>query len=174
MFYIFIIIALDIASLVLGSRAFGIINILFLVMIFGFIGMWLMVNQGWLALRRMQTQPIDIAISRSLLTLLAGILFITPGFFSDVLAFICIFPPTSFFLAKYLQLRLAKNGGVFTFGRFSNSQGFGGSGSFGQPTWEDASNSSSEFGRRPVRDVTPPSEKKGEVHHIPANRRNAE
>lgn len=63
--------------------------------------------------------------SKKLLGLLAGILFIIPGYLSDLLALVCLFPPTAWLLNRVsarLMQKILKNSN-FTF--YSNVGGFG-------------------------------------------------
>ena len=203
MIFVFFLILADIISLLAATRFVGVLNVIFLVLLMGALGVWILTNQGMMTLRRLQTSSSDLgginsAVWRGLVMVVAALLFLIPGFFSDVLAILCIFPPTGFLVRRYLQIRMAKGAGSFIFRNFGNAgassfkvyTNFGGmgsqtsnhstnmgsgDGSFG-PFGPSPFGDNSDWGDasnppRAVRDVTPVPPDEGEVRHIPANRK---
>lgn len=176
MIYFGLLISLDLLSLLVASRFVGAINVVFLVLFCGVFGIWLIANQGWMSLRRLQIERPETAVGRSLLMIIAGFLFIVPGLFSDMLAILFLFPPTAVLISKYLQYRLVRSGGKFAFMGFDRaSRGFRSYGQHNTSQHQEGFYQEytifEEAGPRPVRDVTPPSETNDSVRHIPANHR---
>ncbi len=78
----------------------------------GLAGAWLLRQQTWQALRRVQA---DLAAGRvpanalldGLLMMVAGVLLISPGFVTDLAALVLLFPPTRKLCKAYVASRLA-------------------------------------------------------------------
>ncbi|RZA13970.1 MAG: hypothetical protein EOP10_28825, partial [Proteobacteria bacterium] len=94
-----------------GASAVLLILFSFLVAIF--LGAKLIRHQGGSLLQNVRSgNSLGKDMSRKLLYFLAGILFIIPGYVSDVFALACLFPPTAwmvnFFVSRFVQ-RLSKS-----------------------------------------------------------------
>jgi len=89
-----------------GSRI-GVLPVIALLIIGGMVGSQLLKYQGMSTLLRINEKlaagelPAQ-DIVKGLLTALAGLLFIIPGFITDVLALMCLFPPTRYLLVKQI------------------------------------------------------------------------
>ena len=116
------------------------------------IGAWLVKREGLNALRRANAKvvageiPADEMIT-GILVLLAGALLLTPGFLTDGIGLLVLFPPTRALLRRRLRSRL-RYGPIVIGGRFGAGNGtFGPSGGYGsQPhgdvmdvdSWEES------------------------------------
>lgn len=111
---------------------FGFVNTLFAMMFSAILGIGIVRNQGRYVLRKTQEAmargqaPTD-PVLHGLLVLLGGLLFIFPGFVSDVLGLLFVLPGTRHLIARFLKPRLARGmaGGnfrVFTFGAGPRAQ----------------------------------------------------
>jgi UPF0716 protein FxsA len=185
MFYVFTFIASEVLSLVWGARLLGGLNVFFLVLLCGAFGLWLVANQGWMTMYRLRAEavggrPLEKALLRSLVVLFAGLLLMSPGFFSDFLALVLLFPLTGNWAAKALQRKfvagVAKgrtqffwtNTGPFQRGPFTQNpfeQGFGPQDSSHQRPFSPYDSGFPGTGERPVRDVTPVK-----IEQIPAKK----
>lgn len=116
------------------------------------VGAWLVKREGLSALRRANAKsargeiPTDEIIT-GMLILFAGALMLTPGFLTDAVGLVLLFPPTRAILRNRLRNRFA-SGPVVVGGRFGSttfgSTGFGGPGPRPQgdvvwdvDSWED-------------------------------------
>jgi UPF0716 protein FxsA len=91
----------------IGTRI-GTLNTIFLIILTGILGAYLMRLQGFSLLRRIQgdlgqgiapTQP----IVEGALILVGGILLLTPGFFTDAIGFLFLIPRTRHYLLIKVQ-----------------------------------------------------------------------
>ena len=136
----------DILSLYILSDQWGGWNVFFYVVAAGFVGYWLITNQGWLTVARLQNAAVkgrapEQALIKSVLHIGAGILFIFPGIVSDFFAVCLLLPGVNIIFAKWLQLQLlkaAQSGRAFFFTNMNVEQ------------WNNDSYSANN-----VRDVTP-------------------
>lgn len=109
---------------------FGFINMCFALLLSGFLGMGLVRTQSKVIVQSLQEtfakskMPSDQVLHR-LLILIAGLLFVVPGFLSDVLAFLLIIPGTRHLAVYFFKKRFkesVKNGQFRVF----TGNGFGG------------------------------------------------
>jgi UPF0716 protein FxsA len=105
----------ELAVIVQVAGAFGVLNTIGLMVLMSLVGAWLAKREGLGVLRRIQA-ALDRGdlpsreVADGGLILLAGALMIAPGFISDCLALVLLFPPTRA-LVRPLVLRLAARRG---------------------------------------------------------------
>jgi UPF0716 protein FxsA len=110
-------IILPIAEVVVLARVIariGIWDTLFLLIFAGVFGAYLAKLQGRAALLKIQEalakgKPPTAAMLDSLLVFLGGVLFIIPGFVSDLLGLFLLFPVTRWFFRWWVLLAIASN-----------------------------------------------------------------
>lgn len=133
------------------SNAIGFGAALLWIVAVSVIGAWLVKHEGLSALRRANTKaaageiPTDEIIT-GMLILFAGALMLTPGFLTDAIGLLLLFPPTRALVRNRLRHRFA-SGPVVIGGRFGpttfGATGFGGPGAHGRgdvwdaDSWED-------------------------------------
>lgn len=155
-FLLFIVLpALEIYSLFKVGSVLGVVNTLALLLISMFIGSIMIRHLGRQIFLSVQMEvaqgrvPAD-KVLRGFLFFLAGVLFVIPGFITDLLAVALIFP-----LTRWLLLRLIKNyfqsqirqGRVHVYSNYST------------PPWADDSASDMRDVSPPMIDVTPTNKK---------------
>ncbi|MGM7720870.1 FxsA family protein [Metabacillus sp. Hm71] len=97
MLFIIVIPALEIGFLLLSGKTIGVMPTVLLIILTGVIGAWLAKKQGIEAIRKVQHQmqygqiPSD-AIIDGLCILVGGLLLLTPGFITDIVGFLLLFP----------------------------------------------------------------------------------
>jgi UPF0716 protein FxsA len=85
----------------------GVFPTIFMIVFTGVLGIWLFRKQGFATLKRFQDSlargevPAYEMIEGPIL-LLGGAFLIAPGFFTDVLGFLCLIPPARKAIAKYV------------------------------------------------------------------------
>lgn len=95
------------------GSAIGALTTILLLILSGFFGMYLLRHQGLSSLAKFQhdmragQRPAKSLLNGGMV-LLSGLLFIIPGFFTDILGLILLFPPTRYLLVK----AVLKNGVV--------------------------------------------------------------
>ena len=95
------------------GSAIGALATILLLILSGFFGMYLLRHQGLSTLAKFQRdmqagqRPAQALLEGSMM-LLGGLLFIIPGFFTDIVGLILLLPPTRYLLVKFLL----KNGVV--------------------------------------------------------------
>jgi UPF0716 protein FxsA len=97
MFLIIVIPALEIGILILSGNAIGPIPTVLLIILTGVVGAWLAKKQGLETLRKAQQemqygQIPGMAIIDGLCILIGGVLLLTPGFITDTIGFLLLFP----------------------------------------------------------------------------------
>ncbi|MCM3162855.1 membrane protein FxsA [Metabacillus litoralis] len=97
MFLIIVIPALEIGILILSGNAIGPIPTVLLIILTGVVGAWLAKKQGLETLRKAQQdmqfgQIPGMAIIDGLCILIGGVLLLTPGFITDTVGFLLLFP----------------------------------------------------------------------------------
>lgn len=106
-------IVLELAVLMKIGAILGVINTLVLLFVSGVVGTFLVRIQGFLILQRIQ-ENLDRGLMPTaqmldgLMVFGAGALFIFPGFVSDVLGFLLLFPLTRVLIRLLLQSQLKK------------------------------------------------------------------
>ena len=102
--------ALEIFLFIEIGKSIGTINTFLLVIISGFAGAWLTRIQGLQTMLRVRTNldqgimPAEELVD-ALIIFGAGIVLLTPGFFTDALGLLLLFPPTRFHFKQYLRLK---------------------------------------------------------------------
>ena len=147
-----------------GSRI-GVINTIFALVAIGVIGAGLAKAQGRYIFNKLQTSlakgetPAN-QVLHGILIFLAGVLFLIPGFVSDIVALVLVLPGTRHLVVAWMRKKMATQmsaGGfrVFTAGSFGTG-GFGGfgRGPFGPPPGSHREGDDLGFGGE-GRDVTP-------------------
>ena len=92
------------------GHAIGVLNTIGLLLLLSFVGAWLTRHEGFVVLRRLRAQlaaggtPTRELID-GVLVLTAGVLMLTPGFVTDAIGLLILFPPTRAPLRAYLRRR---------------------------------------------------------------------
>jgi UPF0716 protein FxsA len=105
----------ELAVIVQVAGAVGVLNTIGLLIAVSLVGAWLAKREGVITLRRIQLAlgRGDIPsreVADGALILMAGALMIAPGFISDVVALLVLFPPTRAVIRPVLVRSLAKRG----------------------------------------------------------------
>lgn len=93
-----ILLALDLSSLILVGRYFGVLSVLGLLLLNSLIGVLLIRREGMHTFRRLRRKFLAgelpaLELLEGVVVLVAGLLFFIPGFVSDVLALLFLVPP---------------------------------------------------------------------------------
>ena len=102
----------EIYAIVQVARAIGALDTIALLIIVSVIGAWLTKHEGFVVLRRLRAQldsgraPTDALID-GVLVLSAGVLLMVPGFVTDAIGLLVLFPPTRVPLRRYLRRRFS-------------------------------------------------------------------
>lgn len=121
------------------ADAIGFLPTLFWIVAVSVVGAWLVKREGLSALRRANQRvargevPTDELVS-GMLILFGGALLLTPGFFTDVLGLVLVFPPTRALLRGTVKRRFVA-GGPLLVGRTTVIGGFGGP-ARGRTVWD--------------------------------------
>ncbi len=142
-----------------GARI-GILNTIFVIIATGILGMALARNEGMMVLERIRTaaargeMPQD-SIVDGLLILVAGALLVTPGFFTDALGLLALFPLTRPLLRRPILKRLKAH-----MLKSHTAQQRARSQSPDQPAWpfDEGGSSWPPKGQDPTSPKTPPSD----------------
>lgn len=99
---------LEIYLLLKIGAIIGAIPTVFMVVATAVIGAWLLKMQGFATWQRLQTSLAEgeiptLEIIEGPILLVGGALLLTPGFFTDILGFLCLFPITRRNVALYLM-----------------------------------------------------------------------
>ncbi|KAE9529476.1 FxsA family protein [Testudinibacter aquarius] len=99
---------LELSLLVTIGSAIGVFPLILLLILSSVIGLWIIRLRGWYTMLRLQQQLRQGEVpSQSLvqtaLWLLAGVLFLIPGFLSDILAILLLMPFSTRLLEKYVS-----------------------------------------------------------------------
>jgi UPF0716 protein FxsA len=105
----------ELAVIVQVAGAVGVLNTIGLLIAVSLVGAWLAKREGLITLRRIQLAlgRGDIPsreVADGALILMAGALMIAPGFISDVVALLLLFPPTRAVIRPVVVRSLAKRG----------------------------------------------------------------
>jgi UPF0716 protein FxsA len=118
--------AVELALLIKVGGIIGAGYTVLIVLFTGVVGAYLARLQGFLTLRRIQEElnhgimPAD-ALFDGFLILCSGILLLTPGFLTDIIGFIGLFPFTRYLLKRWLKRKadeMIKKGKIITFTSF--------------------------------------------------------
>ncbi|TLS39139.1 FxsA family protein [Pseudalkalibacillus caeni] len=110
--------AMEVGLLILSGKTFGVPITVLLIILTGLLGAWLAKKQGTEALRLAQIQMANgempgEAILDGLCILVGGVVLLTPGFITDALGFILLFPGSRAIVKVWLRKmidRMIKNG----------------------------------------------------------------
>jgi UPF0716 protein FxsA len=134
----------ELAVIVQVANALGVLNTIGLLIAVSLVGAWLAKREGLITLRRIQLAlgRGDIPsreVADGALILMAGALMIAPGFISDVVALLLLFPPTRAVFRPVLVRSLAKRGRRVTVmgARDPGRQGPGADDIWDVESWED-------------------------------------
>ena len=110
--------------IIASSRQFGFLNTLAVLIVVSMLGAWLIKREGIKVWRRFNAQVASGAvpsneIADGVLVLGAGALLMTPGFLTDVVGLLALFPPTRALLRRVLVKRFTGRAKVVkaTYGR---------------------------------------------------------
>lgn len=98
---------IEIWLLIKVGSAIGALPTILLLILAGVVGMFLLRHQGFATLTKFQRSlnagelPAQAMLEGAVL-LFAGVLFMIPGFFTDILGLLCVLPPTRYLLVKGL------------------------------------------------------------------------
>ncbi len=100
----------ELALLITVGKTIGVIPTLSLLLFTAFAGVGLWRYQGFVTLRKVQERLAlgelpDLELLEGALLMIAGLLLLIPGFFSDVLAFVCLVPVTRRFICRAILTR---------------------------------------------------------------------
>jgi UPF0716 protein FxsA len=108
---LFIVVPLvEIYVIIQVGHAIGVFETIGLLLLVSFIGAWLTKHEGFIVLQRLRAQldagraPTAELID-GVLVLAAGVLMLTPGFVTDAVGLLVLFPPTRALLRMYLRRR---------------------------------------------------------------------
>ena len=117
LFKLFVIFAvvpmIEIALFVIVGGEIGLLNTIAVVLLTAFLGAWLARAQGMMTLQRIQNSlaqgiiPADDMVDGALI-LAAGLVLLTPGFFTDALGFLILAPPTRPYFRRWLQRKFTE------------------------------------------------------------------
>jgi UPF0716 protein FxsA len=102
----------EIYTIIQVARAIGALDTIALLIIVSVIGAWLTKHEGFVVLRRLRSQldaghtPANELID-GVLVLSAGVLLMIPGFVTDAIGLLVLFPPTRVPLRRYLRRRFS-------------------------------------------------------------------
>lgn len=96
---------IEIWLLIQVGSAIGALSTLLLLILAGVLGMFLLRQQGFVTLTRVQRSMNEgqlpaHAMLEGVVLLVGGLLFMIPGFFTDILGLLCVLPPTRHLLLK--------------------------------------------------------------------------
>jgi UPF0716 protein FxsA len=109
---------IEIAVLVFVGQQIGALNTIGVLVLVSLVGAWLARHEGFFVLRRIREQidagrvPADELLDGALV-LAGGMLLLLPGFVSDAIGLLVLFPPTRVFLRRLVRRRMA----IFTVAR---------------------------------------------------------
>ena len=111
---------IEISLFIQFGDALGTVNTILLIFLTAGIGVYLVRQQGFNTLRKMQSEIQNQELPvRSLfdgfVILISGILLLIPGFFTDVIGFMGLIPVTRFFIGKTLIGLFFKNRSNFAY-----------------------------------------------------------
>ncbi len=118
LFLIFVAVPIiEIALFIQVGGAIGLWPTLAIVVLTAFAGTWLMRQQGMMTLAKLQKSlaeggnPAD-PMAQGAMILVAGVLLLTPGFFTDTVGFLLLLPPVRAALIKWISARIVASGSV--------------------------------------------------------------
>ncbi|TNH01579.1 FxsA family protein [Testudinibacter sp. TR-2022] len=102
---------LELSLLITIGSAIGVFPLILLLVLSSVIGLWIIRLRGWYTMLRLQQQlrqremPSQ-SLVQTALWLLAGVLFLIPGFLSDILAILLLLPFSARLLEKYVSRKV--------------------------------------------------------------------
>ena len=112
--------------IVIGGEI-GALSVIALIFISALIGIAVLQNHGFTIMRQFrktlaQGDPLELALAESFLLLVAGVLLLAPGFFTDTIGLLCLLPFSRRlfiirYLLPYLNVRRRARGSTRTSGR---------------------------------------------------------
>jgi UPF0716 protein FxsA len=134
----------ELAVIVQVAGAVGVLNTIGLLIAVSLVGAWLAKREGLITLRRIQLalgrgEIPSREVADGALILMAGALMIAPGFISDVVALLLLFPPTRAVIRPVVVRSLAKRGRarVTVMGTRGPPRGPGADDVWDVESWED-------------------------------------
>jgi UPF0716 protein FxsA len=123
----------ELAVILTVANSIGVFNTIGVLIVVSILGGWLAKREGVGVYRRVQAalnrgELPNREVADGFLILLAGALMITPGFLTDCLALLLLFPPTRVGFRGVLMSAVAKRGRVAV---VTGARGFGRAGGFG-------------------------------------------
>lgn len=120
LFLLFVIVPIvEIGLFIQVGGAIGLWPTLLIVVLTAFAGTMLMRAQGMMTLNRLQASMSDGSnpadpMAQGAMVLVAGVLLLTPGFFTDAVGFALLMPPVRRVLLGWLMARVSSGGFVYT------------------------------------------------------------
>jgi UPF0716 protein FxsA len=109
---LFVVAMVEIYAIIQVAHAIGALDTIALLIVVSIVGAWLTKHEGFVVLRRLRAQldagraPTDALID-GVLVLSGGVLLMVPGFVTDAIGLLVLFPPTRVPLRRYLRRRFA-------------------------------------------------------------------
>ena len=98
---------IEVKILIAIAGIFSGTSVLILVLVTGYVGAYLLRNQGRMQMQKLQSmdlsEGVDILLIETLFMLVAAVLLICPGLITDVVGLLLIFPFTRRMFAKFLS-----------------------------------------------------------------------
>lgn len=143
----------ELAVIVAVADSVGVFNAIGLLILVSLVGAWLARREGLGMLTRIRAaldrgEMPSREVANGFLILFAGALMITPGFLTDCLALVLLFPPTRALVRTTLLAAALRRGGVAVVGG-RGPRGFGGFGPGGPAGGSGGPGRSGGNGRRP-------------------------
>jgi UPF0716 protein FxsA len=107
---IIVVVMLEIYVAIQVAHAIGVVDTLLLLIVVSMVGAWLTKHEGFVVFRRLRARvdagraPTGELVDGALV-LAAGVLLMVPGFVTDGLGLLVLFPPTRALLRSYLRRR---------------------------------------------------------------------
>jgi len=102
---------IEIALFIKLGGFIGLWPTLAIVILTAFMGSWLVRNQGALAISQLRGSFAELSdptepLAHGAMILIAGVLLLTPGFFTDAVGFLLLFPPFRAAAYRYIRARI--------------------------------------------------------------------
>lgn len=130
LFFLFLLPLIEIAGFVLVGRQIGVLSTLGLIIAAGFAGAMLLRHQGFGIMNRIRAEieagrDPSRELAHGVMVLVAGILLLIPGFFTDIIGILLFLPPIRDLGWRFLRRRVNFSADFTTMGGFSRSHGRG-------------------------------------------------
>ena len=115
---------IEIGLFIQVGQAIGLWSTLAVVILTAVIGTWLLRQQGFKTLQKFQTEVAQgaiptITLSDGICLLVAGLLLLTPGFFTDAIGFLLFVPAFRQLMRRYFASRIKTAGSGFSYHHYS-------------------------------------------------------